>query len=646
MLIVSGLLLLYYQEESLKQTIFKGLDGQAKIAAHGIESFLDEGLRASHAIASALPEKAIIRGDTGEIEAHLRRMFESFPQFKNGIFVLDKEGTFLYDYPPHPKLRGQSFAYRDYYQRTIQENKGIVGKPYRSARTGLPVITFTAPVPDVHGKIIAIVACSVDLLSEEALGGYSKQKFGSTGYLFIFDRTRQLVVHPDDNRLLTYVEAGKNRMIEAALHGFEGSGEAINSQGVPMLLSVRQIPNTEWNVAVQVTQKEAYAPIAEARGRIIIMSAIAILLVVLIGAVAIRRITGPLHQLEDVSSRVISELEDAETNGTRVSADSSLDILRGIHSRDEIGMLASSFLRLTTKLRHTLGFLQRAAEDWERTFNSVHEAVITLDSDNRIVMMNRAAEDLFRTSILKVRGQHCHSMIFGPEAPPTAWPDIASLAEHMKFKWSQGIEKHAGIFEFTMTPVFHSEAATGAVLVISDITERVESEAQIREMAFYDSLTGLPNRFLLKDRVRQALVSASRGGKKTGIMFLDLDYFKEINDRYGHDTGDDVLRETAARIAICLRKNDTLSRIGGDEFVVVLQDIELRQEATAIAVRIIEGLALSMIIKGHELTMSSSIGIAIAPDDGEDVETLLKNADMAMYKAKRLGRNNYQYIHN
>jgi diguanylate cyclase (GGDEF)-like protein len=129
-------------------------------------------------------------------------------------------------------------------------------------------------------------------------------------------------------------------------------------------------------------------------------------------------------------------------------------------------------------------------------------------------------------------------------------------------------------------------------------------------------------------------------------MFLDLDYFKEINDRYGHDTGDDVLRETAARIAICLRKNDTLSRIGGDEFVVVLQDIELRQEATAIAVRIIEGLALSMIIKGHELTMSSSIGIAIAPDDGEDVDSLLKNADMAMYRAKRLGRNNYQYLYN
>ncbi len=642
-LIISGSFMVHYQEVSLKQTIFKGIDGQAKIAAHGIEAFVDEGLMEARAVAVTLPEEALLRGDMNEVESHLKKMFETFPKFKNGIFILDRQGRFLGDYPSHPELKGKTFAYREYYQRTIREKNGIVGKPYKSARTGLPVLTFTAPVHDTHGQFIAVVACSADLLSEEALGGYRKQKFGDSGYLFIFDRARQLVLHPDGDRLLTYVEAGKNKIMDAALGGFQGGGEAVNSQGVPMLLAVRQVPKTDWIVAVQVPQKEAYAPISEAREHIIFMAGIAILLVIIIGAVAIRRVTGPLHHLESVALRISRELDDAETKGTYAVADSSFDVLKKIHSHDEIGMLASSFLGLTAKLKQTFGSLQRAAGDWERTFNSVHEAVITLDRESRIVRMNRAAEDLFRATLQKVRDQYGYCVVFGTDAPPPEWPDIASLAEQGKFKWSQSLEKPCGTFEFTMTPVVHAEAAVGAVLVISDVTERVESEERIRGMAFYDSLTALPNRILLQDRIRLAVVSADDKRKKAGIMFLDLDHFKLINDRYGHDVGDEVLRETANRISVCLRKKDTLSRLGGDEFVVVLQDIEHQSEAAAVAERIIEELAIPIITNGHKLTISASIGISVSPDDGEDGETLLKNADMAMYQAKRLGRNNYNH---
>jgi diguanylate cyclase (GGDEF)-like protein len=175
------------------------------------------------------------------------------------------------------------------------------------------------------------------------------------------------------------------------------------------------------------------------------------------------------------------------------------------------------------------------------------------------------------------------------------------------------------------------------------VTERVESEEQIREMAFYDQLTGLPNRFLLKDRIQQAIASASRNGKKAGIMFIDLDRFKEINDLCGHDVGDEVLKEEANEIALCLRKNDTLSRFGGDEFVAVLQDIDSPREAETIAVRIIEMQAFLLSIDNNELKVSSSIGISLFPDDGADSETLLKHADIAMYRVKNQGRNNYQF---
>jgi diguanylate cyclase (GGDEF)-like protein/PAS domain S-box-containing protein len=571
-------------------------------------------------------------------------MLKTFPKVQNGIFILDREGRFLADYPSHPELRGQSFAFREYYRRTIQEGRGIVGAPYKSRRTGLPVLTFTAPVRDAKGRIVAVLACSADLLARESLGGYWKQKFGTTGYLYVFDRSRLLILHPDNNRLLTQVEAGKNRILEAALSGFEGGGETVNSMGVPMLLSVRQIPKAGWIVAVQVTREEAYAPVAQSRERIMLISGIALLPAILLGAVAIRRITRPLQQLERVASQISVALEEAETKETYDPAQSALDDLTTIRSRDEIGLLASSFFRLATKLNLTLGSLQRSARDWERTFNSVNEAVVTLDMESRIMRMNHAAEAMFRTSRQKIQGHYAYQVLFDVALPPLDWPDFARLSEHQRVRWSQHLEKPPRIMEFTITPVTVAGNVVGAVLVISDITERVESEDHIREMAFYDQLTGLPNRFLLQDRIRQAIASAERSGKKAGIMFLDLDHFKIINDLCGHDVGDEVLKQEAGRISKCLRKNDTLSRIGGDEFVIVLQEIDNLREAATIAERIIGEQASPCSIQGHALTISSSIGIAIFPEDGVDGETLLKNADQAMYRAKGRGRGTYQFV--
>lgn len=643
-IISAGLLLLHFQEDSLKKTIFEGLDGQAKVAAYGIDAFIEEGLSEAHAVALTLPVKAFMNGRAGLVEEHLKKMQQAFPRFQNGIFVLDKEGKFIADYPSHPELRGQSFAFREYFQKTIRERKGIVGAPYRSKRTGLPVLTFTSPILDSTGEIIAVLACSVDLLSPKALGGYRKQKFGESGYFFIFDHSRQLIVHPEDSRLLTHVEVGKNRIMEEALKGFEGGGETVNSQGIPMLLAVRQIPHANWIIAVQVTQREAYAPVTEVRQRIILVSTVILLLIILAGAMLIRRVSTPLTKLERVASQISAELEGAEAKMDSNFAEESLETLRRIRLGDEIGMLASAFLHLATKLKQTLGSLHRSAADWERTFNSVNEAVVILDKNKRIVRMNRTAEDWFRTSTEKITGHYGYSVILGAVEVPKEWPDIASLSAGQKIVWTHELEKPGGIFEFTLSRVADSGETAGAVLIISDVTIRVETEEHIREMAFYDQLTGLPNRFLLRDRIQLALATASRNEKKAAIMFLDLDRFKEINDLYGHDAGDAVLREVSRGIPQCLRKNDTLSRIGGDEFVIVLQDIENSREAAAIAARIIEMQAFPMTIQGQDLIISSSIGIAIYPDDGEDCDTLLRNADSAMYKAKSLGRNNFQYF--
>lgn len=259
------LCLLHYEEESLKSTISQGLDGRAQIIAHAFDLFLQGQLRDCDAIAASLPVKAISQGNLSEGEAYLKQMQGIFPAFRNGIFVLDKQGKLLVSYPSHREMGGESFAFREYYQRTVGEQKGVVGLPYMSQRNREVVLAVTAPVRDSHGQILAIVGSSMDPLDPQALGAFVQQRFRNTGYAYIFNTKRQLLLHPEKDRLLTSVDPGKNRLMEAALKGFEGSGETVNSKGVPMLMGVRRIPNTDWMVAIQLPQKEAYAPIAEAR---------------------------------------------------------------------------------------------------------------------------------------------------------------------------------------------------------------------------------------------------------------------------------------------------------------------------------------------------------------------------------------------
>jgi diguanylate cyclase (GGDEF)-like protein/PAS domain S-box-containing protein len=176
--------------------------------------------------------------------------------------------------------------------------------------------------------------------------------------------------------------------------------------------------------------------------------------------------------------------------------------------------------------------------------------------------------------------------------------------------------------------------------VVRDITERKRAEEEIRRLAFYDALTGLPNRTLLNDRLQQALIVAKREQGMGALMFLDLDKFKQINDTLGHDIGDQLLQQAAARMLKCVRESDTVARIGGDEFIVLLRPMDDVQDALKVAEKIRVVLRQPFEVAGHSLSISSSIGIAIYPEHGSDGIELSKHADIAMYQAKDSGRDN------
>ena len=165
---------------------------------------------------------------------------------------------------------------------------------------------------------------------------------------------------------------------------------------------------------------------------------------------------------------------------------------------------------------------------------------------------------------------------------------------------------------------------------------------QLRSIALFDPLTGLPNRFLLEDRLRQAAVHTDRNGKNFSVMFVDLDDFKPVNDTYGHAVGDELLKKVGTCLKACLRKYDTVARTGGDEFVIVLQDIESAKAASVIGEKILVELSAPIQVGRHALEISCSIGISMYPSDGRDIATLTANADVAMYHAKKAGKHSFR----
>lgn len=181
------------------------------------------------------------------------------------------------------------------------------------------------------------------------------------------------------------------------------------------------------------------------------------------------------------------------------------------------------------------------------------------------------------------------------------------------------------------------------ISIFNDVTDRVRYEAELEQQATHDALTGLANRSLLNDRMQRAIIRAARDDTTVAVMLLDLDRFKLINDSLGHATGDALLQETARRLAASVRKGDTVARLGGDEFMIVMSDMCTENDAATLACKVLESLAEPMLLNDREIAVTCSIGVSLYPRDGEAADKLLKHADVAMYRAKELGRNRFQF---
>jgi diguanylate cyclase (GGDEF)-like protein/PAS domain S-box-containing protein len=298
------------------------------------------------------------------------------------------------------------------------------------------------------------------------------------------------------------------------------------------------------------------------------------------------------------------------------------------------------FIEDLTEQKKAEKILRQAKQDWENTFNSIADMITIHDREFNITHANTSAKESLQLNLSEIGKAKCYEHFHGQNEPHKECPGCGCLMTG-KHTVSEIFEPHLNKFiEVSVTPRIDSKKEiTGFIHVVRDITVRKKLEQELMHQALYDALTNLPNRILLIDRIQNLYDHRKRRKDLLfAVLFIDLDNFKKINDSFGHLVGDELLLSVAKRLSECTRPGDTISRFGGDEYVILLDDLASSDYAIGIARRIHETLSSVAYIKGHEVFISASIGIALSDMSSDNPQDLLRNADIAMYYAKASGK--------
>jgi diguanylate cyclase (GGDEF)-like protein/PAS domain S-box-containing protein len=346
---------------------------------------------------------------------------------------------------------------------------------------------------------------------------------------------------------------------------------------------------------------------------------------------------------------VLTGLDDESLSGRALQEGAQDYLIKGqIETRGRLRALRYAVGR---KLMEEALFAEK--ERAQVTLNSIGDAVVCTDILGNVTFLNPVAEKMTGWSCQDAAGRSIGEVLRildDTSREPIPNPIKTAVGRNVSLHLPpNGVLVQRNRLEIpiedSIAPIHDREGqATGAVIVFRDVSAARAMALQMTHSAQHDFLTGLPNRILLNDRVGQAIASASRHNNKIAVLFLDLNGFKHINDSLGHSTGDKLLQSIAKRLLSCGRGSDTVSRQGGDEFVVPLSDLDQADDAAVTARRMLHAVAEPHSIDQHELHVTASIGVGVFPDDGLNEETLIKNADTAMYQAKEHGCQSYQFF--
>ncbi len=353
---------------------------------------------------------------------------------------------------------------------------------------------------------------------------------------------------------------------------------------------------------------------------------------------------------EDGDDAASMEKRILRRDGDNVWVNASLSLVRSTHH-------ANKFMEVIEDIsarRHAEAVLRESESRLRTILGALEEGIVMHAADGSLLDCNDAIHRMFgmsREDFMRLSFDSGIVEFVHADGSPRASDTLPAIMAQQTGKPQHGLVSFRRNDEIRTLWVKSEpmrrdgqDSIYAIITTAADITESRANEARIAYLAHHDSLTGLPNRALLRDRLHQALVRAERERNGVALLCLDLDRFKTINDSLGHAAGDQLLRVIAERVQHCVRKSDTVCRQGGDEFIIVLQDLNEAEAPARVAEKVIERIAEPFEIDGQSITTSFSIGIAVYPNDGIDADSLVKNADTAMYHAKECGRNTYRFF--
>lgn len=618
---------------SLEKQVMDQQASIAKLVGTEINDEINERLLALHRVASLLTGPNTRHSHQQQLEL----MPEFLGHFNGGVFVTDIHGVATASLPTSAQRIGVSYAERDYIQKALNEGRANVGTPVMGKKLNVPIVGMATPLRDRQGVLTGVLVGIVNLEETSFLDKLVSNHYGETGgYLVVSRAARLIVTATDKSRIMTpAARPGFSPLVDQFMSGVDGAGLTVNSQGVEVLAAAQSIPVANWFVAVSLPTREAFALLRAVQTRMTIATLVLSFFASGLAWLILRRQMAPLM----VAAKSLHQQSKSRT---------ALQPLP-VESDDEIGALIKGFNGLLQTLNAHEAELRVAAAAFES-----QESIFVTDAKWTILKVNRAFTDMTGYSSEEAIG-HLPQALLSSNLQDPALYELMALRLESEGSWQGEVwdrRKNGEVFPiWLMLTALRDEAGTVTHYVVSmvDITERKAAETEIRNLAFYDALTGLPNRRLLMDRLSQALVHSARHKRSGALLFLDLDNFKDLNDTQGHDKGDQLLKQVAQRLQRCVREDDTVARLGGDEFVVMLQDLSEEPSAAATQAEVVGEKIVQTLNQPYLLTDTThrstpSVGVTLFGEKPEKPDDLLKRADLAMYQAKAAGRNTMRFF--
>ncbi|MFQ5544238.1 MAG: diguanylate cyclase domain-containing protein, partial [Nitrospiria bacterium] len=552
------------------------------------------------------------------------------------VMLVDTGGEIVYasNAEHEQKDLGQFLPGPDNKAFEIRQEKIYITDPFINNReNNIPAFLITAPLHDTFGKWLGLIVFELGMTpiyrfiqDRSGLGVSGETLIGmKVGDSALFLNS---VRHAETPALQKKVRLRDKKAmpIQKAVQGENGHGLSYDYRSRETIAAWRYIPLLGWGMVAKIDTEEAFEPIETQKQFLMLVSAVTLFLGGGIFIVIARSITHPINAIQDGMAKV---------------KQGHLDHRLEINSKGEVAPLIHLFNEMVDEINHR----NKDLNDFKYALNAAAIVSVTdlngnilFANDNFCRISKYSREELLGNNgeILSTRDQ---SEAFVKEMWLTVsgggvWRgNFKNKAKDGTFYW----------VDMTIVPFLDEQGKPYQYLSIQvDITHRKISEEKVFHMAHYDDLTGLPNRVLFKRELENILAKRRADKRPFALMFLDLDQFKLVNDTLGHPSGDQLLQEVSRRLKDCLHGKDIVARMSGDEFILLLPGIGKKEDASILAQKIIAALKKPTYVEGEELFVTCSIGISLYPDHGETTLTLMKNADTAMYHAKKIGRGKFQ----